>query len=196
VLVIGNGNAAAAAARTAAALGARVIVLTRTAASRAAYARAAPDGVRVLVNEPATLQACLAEADLVIGAIRDSTFGTPAMICERDLALMRPGAVIVDVTCGYGPGYLPTSGPVQQFGEPPRLVRGVLQVKLNALPSLVPVTAVEAYTRTAAPYLLRLARVALLGAHDVAIDSALIASDGALVHPVVVEHAAHYGLPS
>ena len=192
VLVIGSGNAGAAAARTAAALGARVTVLTRTAASRAAYARTAPEGVRVLVNEPATLRACLAEADLVIGAIRDSTFGTPAMIGEQDLVLMRPGSVIVDVTCGYGPGYLPTAGPVQRVGEPPRRVRGVLHVKLAVLPSLVPVTAVEAYTRVAAPYLLRLARVALLGARDVAIDSALIARNGALVHPVVVEHAAHY----
>jgi alanine dehydrogenase len=59
---------------------------------------------------------------------------------------MQTGAVIVDATCGYGEVYLPTAGPVQRPGDPPREVAGVLHVKLDALPALVPVTATEAYT--------------------------------------------------
>ena len=119
VVIIGSGNVGGAAAETAAALGARVTVLARCESSRAAYSGRAPGGVRVLVNTRETLLDCLAGADLVIGAILVSTYDTPAMITEAELKLMRPGAVIVDATCGYGPGYLPTAGPAQAPGAPP-----------------------------------------------------------------------------
>jgi alanine dehydrogenase len=102
----------------------------------------------------------------------------------------------VDATCGYGDGYLPTAGPVQRPGDPPRVVHGVLHLKLDALPALVPLTATEAYTANAAPYLIRLARVALLGVADLSIESARIVQDGHLVHPVCRQHATFYGLPA
>jgi alanine dehydrogenase len=116
------------------------------------------------------------------------------MITEADLAAMQPGAVIVDATCGYGPGYLPTAGPVQEPGTPPHVVNGVLHVKLDTLPSLVPRTASQAYTAAAAPYLLRLANHVLNGSDDPVVASACIARDGQLVHPVCQQHAAFYGL--
>jgi alanine dehydrogenase len=130
----------------------------------------------------------------VIGTILVSTHDTPPMISEADLERMRPGAVIVDATCGYGPGYLPTAGPLQQPGDPPRLVAGILHVKVGVLPALVPVTATAAYASNATPYLERLARVALLGEEDLAIESARIACGGHLVHPVLVQHARIYGM--
>lgn len=194
VLVIGCGNVGAAAAHTAAALGAQVTVLTRNQASRARYLPSAPSGVRVLVNTPSALRACLREADLVIGAILVSTYDTPAMITEADLAVMRPGAVIVDATCGYGPGYLPTAGPTQRPGDAPLELGGILHVKIDVLPALTPVTTTAAYTTHAAPYLERLARVALLGHSDPAIDSGRIAHDGHLTHPVLTQHARIYGM--
>lgn len=194
VVVIGSGNVGAAAAETAAALGARVTVLTRGESSRIAYEECAPTGTRVLVNTRKVLLDCLAGADLVIGAILVSTWDTPAMITEADLKLMRAGSVIVDATCGYGPGYLPTAGPVQAAGDRPREVAGVLHVKLDMLPALVPVTATQAYTANAAPYLERLARAALQGVPDPAIDAARVACDGRLVHPVALQHARVYGL--
>ncbi|MDG4795142.1 NAD(P)-dependent oxidoreductase [Micromonospora sp. WMMD1082] len=194
VLVIGNGSVGAAAARTAAALGTEVTVLTRTEKSRQDYLPSATAGVRVLVNTRATLLACLRTADLVIGAVLISTYDTPPMIDESHLAVMRPGAVIVDVTCGYGPGYLPTAGPVQRPGDPPHAVRGILHVKIDTLPALVPVTASTAYSANAAPYLLRLAQVVLQGRHDDAVQAARIVSDGQLVHPVLRQHARFYGI--
>jgi len=196
VLVIGSGNVGSSAARTAAALGAEVTVLTRGETSRDTYAPRAPASVRVLVNNRDTLLAQLADADLVIGAILVSTYDTPTMIGEKDLAVMRPGAVIVDATCGYGPGYLPTAGPAQQPGDPPRLVAGVLLVKIGVLPALVPLTASAAYAAHATPYLVRLARTALRGATDGAIEAARIACAGQLVHPVLRQHTRFYGMPS
>lgn len=194
VMVIGSGNVGAAAAETAAALGANVTVLTRSQSSRAEYLQHAPDGIQVKVNSRETLLECLTRADLLIGAILVSTYDTPAMITEEDLAVMRPGAVIVDVTCGYGPGYLPTAGPIQAPGDPPHQHAGILHVKIDVLPALVPVTATSVYTANAAPYLQRLATCALLGTSDPAIEAARIATGGHLAHPVLIQHARFYGM--
>lgn len=196
VVVIGCGNVGTAAASTAAALGAKVTMLAHSPESAHRYRPAAPEGVRVEVNTAEIRQRMLATADLVIGAILVSTFDTPPMITDADLRRMKTGAVIVDATCGYGNGYLPTAGPVQRPGDPPREVEGILHVKLDALPALVPVTTTEAYTATIAPYLVRLARVALRGATDPAIEAACLARDGRLVHPVARQHAAFYGVPA
>jgi len=196
VVVIGCGNVGSAAVKTAAALGADVTVLARSEASFRSYLPGAPDGVHVGFNTRGMRRSCLAQADLVIGAILVSTFDTPPMITKADLAAMQAGAVIVDATCGYGDGYLPTAGPVQSPGDSLQVVDGVLHVKLDALPALVPRTSSQAYTANAAPYLVRLARVALHGSHDPAITSACIARDGVLVHPVCQEHAARYGVPA
>ena len=195
VVVIGCGNVGSAAARTAAALGADVTVLVHSKKSAGEYRKRAPNGVRVEINTLKTRRDLLARVDLVVGAILVSTFDTPPMITEADLCEMKTGAVIVDVTCGYGPGYLPTAGAVQQPGEAPRLRNNVLHVKLDILPSLVPVTATEAYASNAAPYLVRLARTALVGISDPAIESARIACKGQLVHPVCRRHATFYGIP-
>ncbi|WP_234402184.1 NAD(P)-dependent oxidoreductase [Thermobifida halotolerans] len=192
VVVIGNGNVGHAAATTAAALGAHVTVLTRTADSAAAYTHRAPAGTVVAPNTPDQLARVLAGADLVIGAILISTYTTPAMISRAHLAAMQPGAVIVDATCGYGPGYLPTAGGVQQPGDAPHIVDGILHLKHDALPRLVPRTASHAYTRAAAPYLLRLARHVLDQVPDEAVATARIAHRGDLTHPVVREHADLY----
>ncbi|MEV6801939.1 NAD(P)-dependent oxidoreductase [Micromonospora rifamycinica] len=194
VVVIGSGNVGRAATLTAAQLGARVTVLTSGPNSRDDYQAAAPTGVTVLANDRTVLREALASADLVIGAILISTYDTPPMIHTNDLHHMRRGAVIVDATCGYGPGYLPTAGPVQKPGDPPRIVRGVLHIKVDAWPALVPVTASHAYAANAAPYLVRLAETVLRGRDDTAVRTAQIAADGVLAHPVVRQHARFYGI--
>lgn len=196
VVVIGCGNVGSAAARTASALGAEVTVLTRSAESVSRYLPSAPAGVRVAVNTPELRSRLLAEADLVVGAILISTFDTPPMITEANLREMKTGTVIVDATAGYGEGYLPTAGAIQQPGDAPRVTQGVLHVKLDALPALVPVTATAAYTANIASYLVRLARVALLGATDPVIETARIAHGGRLTHPVCRQHAEFYGVPA
>jgi alanine dehydrogenase len=116
------------------------------------------------------------------------------MIDVEDLDRMRAGAVIVDATCGYGPGYLPTAGPVQKPGDPPNIVRGILHVKVDVWPALVPVTASNAYAANAAPYLVRLAQTVLGGRNDAGVRTARIAANGQLVHPVLRQHACFYGL--
>lgn len=195
VLVIGSGNVGAAAAETAASLGAAVTVLTHTETSARRYRTRAPFSSTIAVNTSERLRSLLPEADMVVGAILESTWDTPAMITRADLQLMRPGAVIVDATCGYGPGYLPTCGPVQEPGAAPLLVDGVLHVKQDALPMAVPRTASLAYAHAAAPYLVRLADH-LAGRPDPVADSCRIAAGGELTHPVLQRHASLYATGS
>ncbi|MFE9328766.1 NAD(P)-dependent oxidoreductase [Nocardia sp. NPDC052278] len=195
VVVIGCGNVGAAAAGTASALGAQVTVLAHSSASADRYRTLALASVEVVVNTTELRREVLAEAELVIGAILESTWDTPAMITASDLSRMRTGAVIVDATCGYGEGYLPTVGPVQQPGAP-HIVDGIVHIKLDLLPSLVPVTTTSAYTACAAPYLVRLARVACHGVDDPVVDTARIAHAGHLVHPVCLRHMKFYQVPA
>ena len=68
----------------------------------------------------------------------------------------------------------------------------MLHGKVDALPALVPVTSADAYTAGAAAYLVRIARHVLCGVPDAVAESAVIARDGELVHPVVREHAEFY----
>src|SRR5260370_13976413 len=118
-----------------------------------------------------------------MGGILGSTYDPPPMISEADLAVMRPGAVIVDATCGYGPGYLPAAGPVQAPGDPPHQVAGVLHVKVDVFPALVPVTATTAYVANATPYLEPLARTPLLRIPDTANEAGRIPTARPAVRP-------------
>lgn len=190
-VVIGSGNVGAAAAETAADLGAAVTVLARTAESARHYRASAPPDCTVEVNTPERLRSLLKTADMVVGAILESTWDTPVMITRSDVQLMRPGSVIVDATCGYGPGYLPTCGSVQEPGSAPVLVDGVLHVKQDALPMAAPRTASLAYAHAAAPYLVRLAGH-VAGQRDPVIETCRIAAAGSLVHPVLQRHASLY----
>ncbi|MEQ9246637.1 MAG: NAD(P)-dependent oxidoreductase, partial [Nitratireductor sp.] len=108
VLVIGYGNVGGAAARLANDMGCSVTCLGTDPERLRKFEGTMPHTVRCLINTPDVLRHELSQADLVIGAIQISTYDTPPMIDRGMLKLMKPGAVIVDVTCGYGPGYLPT----------------------------------------------------------------------------------------
>lgn len=192
VVVIGSGNVGLSAATTASSLGAEVVVLCRTAETRDTLAREVGSRVRVEVNSPDRLAAELPTTDVLIGAILISTYSTAPMVTGDHVRLMRPGSVIVDATAGYGPGYLPSAGPVQHPADPPLVVHDVLHIKIDVLPSVVPVTSSRAYTAAAVPYLVRLAQRVLAGDADDAVDSALIVEDGEIRHPVLAEHADYY----
>ncbi len=169
-----------------------MLVLCRTANGRDQVLCRTGNKCRAEINSPERLAQELPDADVLIGAILVSTFSTPAMVTPELVRTMRRGSVVVDATAGYGPGYLPSAGPVQQPGEPPREVVGVLHVKIDVLPSVVPVTSSRAYTAAAMPYLVRLAERVLRDNPDPVIDTALIVSEGQVRHPVLAEHLGYY----
>jgi alanine dehydrogenase len=155
VVVIGYGNVGNSAIQTALSLGAHVTVVGRSEESLSTYARNNPDTHCVLVDDPA-FETALFAADIVIGAILISTYDTPALLTESLVSKMKPGAIIVDVTCGYGKGYMPTADKITMPGVGPYARHGVLHLKNPRLPAMTPVSAAHNASRLYAPHLLAL----------------------------------------
>lgn len=158
VLVIGYGNAGSASAVTAAALGADVTVLGRNASTLRAFSALMPRNVKCLINDQYILKEILPSMDLVIGAILISTRDTAPMITESMVMTMKNGSMIIDVTCGYGAGYIETFDRETTLEAPVFQKFGVLHCKIDKLPGGVPVTSARALSRLCLPYLARLAK--------------------------------------
>jgi alanine dehydrogenase len=183
VAVIGNGNAGRAAARTAAALGARVTVWTRSAVMPP------PDTpVRYCLLGDPDAGRDLAGADVIIGAIRISTYDTAPVITDGIVQRMRPGSVIIDVTAGFGAGFIETSGQLTTLDDPCRLVHGVKHIKIRTLPLGVHQTAAAQISRLYLPYVRRLVASLSDGPPDPVSERGKIISAGEILNEHVRKH--------
>ena len=187
VLVIGHGNAGGAAARTAAALGADVTVVGTSLPRLRRFAATMPPNVTCELSTREFLEGLVPQCDVIIGAIRVSNHGTDAIVTDAMVASMRPGSVIVDVTCGYGPGYLPTADRRTRDLTEAYQRHGVTHLKNDCMPKLVYLTATAAMSKTAFPYLLALAESARTGVPDPISRRGQVTRDGAVVHPHIQE---------
>ncbi len=166
VVVIGAGNAGRAAVRMAAAMGAEVVALD----TDIGRLRALGEHVRVgtLYATAHNVERALATADVVIAATRAtdadhdalSAMGprAPRVATRAHLALMQPGAVIVDLSITDGGAF--ESTPVTSLDSPSRLLDGVVHVGVPNLPGGVPRTASIALSQAALPILRALLRTA------------------------------------
>ena len=156
VLVIGSGNVGSAAIGTALALGAQVTVACRSSAGLGRCAKKWPTVNCILANDQKFKEA-VTGADIVIGAMLISTYDTPALITENLVKAMRPGSIVVDVTCGYGVGYMPTADKITMPGVGPYVRHGVLHIKNPRLPAMTPLSAAQNASKLYEPYILGLA---------------------------------------
>lgn len=186
VLVIGHGNAGGAAARAAAALGADVTVLGRSPSRLRRFAATMPPNVTCAVAATDLLERLVPQCDVIIGAILISNHGTEAIVTEEMVASMRPGSVIIDVTCGYGSGYLPTADERTRDLTKAYKRHGVVHIKNDCMPKLVYLTATAAMSKAAFPYLLALAESVYKGTPDSVSRRGQVTRDGAVVHPHIV----------
>ena len=118
-----------------------------------------PRNVTCVENEAGVLRQLLPSMDLVIGALLISTRETLPLVTTEMVKSMKNGSMIVDVTCGYGPGYLETFDRETTLEDPVFERFGVLHCKIAKLPGGVPVTSAQALSRLCQPYLTRLARL-------------------------------------
>ena len=189
VLVIGYGNAGAAAAKLAASMGARVTVLGTHREKLRHFAMLSPVGVECYLNSPTLLEREVLRADLVIGAILISTFDTPEMIPESLVKRMKTGSVIVDVTCGHGRGYLPSFDRFTSHKDPTYVKHGVVHCKIDILPAGVPLSAAQANSEVIAPYLLRFAESRCDPTQcDPTSEAGRIVDGGEIVHPEIARN--------
>lgn len=191
-LVIGYGNAGNAAIRLLEALDVDVVVLGRNMERLRKYQATVRSNVTCLKYTPEILRQEIKDADLVIGAIQISTFDTPPILTDEMVMTMKKGSMIVDVTCGYGPGYLPSFDHFSNFSEPVYERFGVLHCKIDLLPAAVPVTTTQGVSKHITPYLINWANAVWENSTDIISLAGKIISEGEIVHEVVKMHKNFY----
>jgi alanine dehydrogenase len=97
----------------------------------------------------------LPSVDLVIGAVLVHGARAPHVITRAQLALMKPQAVLVDVSIDQG-GCFETSRPTTH-SDPTYEVDGITHYCVTNMPGAVPITSTFALTNATIPYVLHLA---------------------------------------
>ena len=100
-------------------------------------------------------QACIKEADIVIGAVLIPGASAPKLISRELVQSMRKGSVLVDVAIDQG-GCSETSKPTTH-SDPTYVEEGVLHYCVANMPGAVPMTSTYALNNATLPYVLSLA---------------------------------------
>lgn len=155
VLVIGGGVVGANAARLAMGLGARVTVMDRSL-ERLKYLDElyGPQLATVYATRDA-IEEHLPSSDVVIGAVLIPGAAAPLLIHRSQLALMRPGTVLVDVAIDQG-GCFETSRPTSHE-HPTYVVDGIIHYAVANMPGAVARTATFALAQATLPFVVALA---------------------------------------
>jgi alanine dehydrogenase len=129
----------------------------------------------------------LPNADLVVGAVLVHGARAPYVIRRQQLALMKPGAVLVDVAIDQG-GCFETSRPTTHR-EPTFEVDGITHYCVANMPGAVPITSTHALTNATLPYALALADLGVEEAirRDPGLRPGVNVAGGKVTHPAVAE---------
>jgi len=155
VLVLGAGTVGANAAQVALAMGAEVTVLNRSEAALQRLSERLGGRVATRLSTPDVVQAELRNADAVIGAALVAGALAPRLVTRAMLAVMRPGAVMVDVAIDQG-GCFETSHPTTH-ADPVYAVDGILHYCVANMPGAVARTSTYALNRATLPFIKSLA---------------------------------------
>jgi alanine dehydrogenase len=156
VVVIGGGVVGTNAAKMAAGLGARVIILDISLDRLRYLDDVMPANVQTLYSNHFNIQKVIRFADLVVGAVLIPGFKAPALITRQDLKTMHEGSVIVDVAIDQG-GCVETARPTTH-SKPTYIEEGVVHYCVANMPGAVGRTSTYGLTNTTLPYARVLAR--------------------------------------
>jgi alanine dehydrogenase len=133
------------------------------------------------------IEQMLPNADLVIGAVLVHGARAPYVIRREQLALMKPGAVLVDVAIDQG-GCFETSRPTTHR-DPTFEVDGITHYCVANMPGAVPITSTHALTNATLPYALALADHGVAEAirRDPGLRPGVNVAGGRVTHPAVAE---------
>jgi alanine dehydrogenase len=107
-----------------------------------------------MFSSSATIEALLPEVDLVIGAVLVHGATAPRILMRGHLALMKPGAVLVDVSIDQG-GCFETSK-ATTHSDPTYEIDGVTHYCVANMAGAVPITSTFALTNATLPYVVKL----------------------------------------
>ena len=187
VLILGGGVVGTNSAKMAAGLGARVTIFDLDLERLRYLDDVMPANVNLVYSNRLNILELLPLADLLIGAVLITGAKAPNLVERSDLKLMKPGAVIVDVSVDQG-GCIETIKPTTHE-EPTYLVDGVLHYGVANMPGGVPRTSTLALTNATFPYARRLAQQGWQEAcrADESLFLGLNVIDGNVVYPGVAD---------
>jgi alanine dehydrogenase len=187
VLVIGGGVVGMNAAFIAIGMEADVFVFDRSIDRLRDLEVAFGGRASTVYSSTLAIEEMLPAADLVIGAVLVHGGRAPHVITRAQLKLMKPQAVLVDVSIDQG-GCFETSRPTTH-SDPTYEVDGIVHYCVTNMPGAVPITSTYALTNATLPYVIDLAEHGIEGAlaADPGLHKGLNVSDGQITHPAVAE---------
>jgi alanine dehydrogenase len=155
VMVIGGGVVGTNAARVAIGMGADVAIYDRSIERLRELEQTLGGLADTCFASTLDVEQAIAQADLIIGAVLVHGAKAPYVIRRDQLAQLKPGAVLVDVSIDQG-GCFETSRPTTH-SEPTYEVDGIVHYCVANMPGAVPITSTRALTNATLPYVLKLA---------------------------------------
>jgi alanine dehydrogenase len=162
VVVVGAGNSGAHAVQMAAGMGARVTVLDLDTRKLEMLDSEYRGRVVTLMSNLANLESCVADADLLVGAVLIPAAKAPTVVSNEMVARMRPGSVIVDIAIDQG-GCIESIRPTSHK-EPVYTQHGVIHYAVPNMPALVGRTSTQGLTQATEPYVALLVQKGITGA--------------------------------
>jgi alanine dehydrogenase len=187
VLVIGGGVVGMNAAFIAIGMEADVFVFDRSIDRLRELEVAFGGRASTVYSSTLAIEEMLPAADLVIGAVLVHGGRAPHVITREQLKLMRPQAVLVDVSIDQG-GCFETSRPTTH-SDPTFEVDGIAHYCVTNMPGAVPITSTYALTNATLPYVIELAESGVDAAleRDAGLRMGLNVKDGQITHPAVAD---------
>jgi alanine dehydrogenase len=187
VLVIGAGAVGMNAAFVAIGMGADVFVFDNSVDRLRELDVAFAGGCSTVFSTTLAIEEMLPIADMVIGAVLVHGARAPYVVRRQQLALMKPGAVLVDVAIDQG-GCFETSRPTTH-ADPTFEIDGITHYCVANMPGAVPITSTQALTNATLPYAIALADRGVEGAlrRDPGLRPGVNVAGGKVTHPAVAE---------
>jgi alanine dehydrogenase len=155
VVILGGGIVGINAAKMAAGMGAKVVILDISLERLRYLSDVMPANVQTIHSNRHNVLEQIATADLVVGGVLIPGAVAPKLIRKDDLKTMQPGSVIVDVAIDQG-GCVETIH-ATTHENPTYVVDGVIHYGVANMPGGVPRTSTLALTNATLPYALQLA---------------------------------------
>src|SRR3954464_3960935 len=192
VVILGGGIVGINAAKMAAGMGAKVVILDISLERLRYLSDVMPANVQTIHSNRHNILEQIATADLVVGGVLIPGAKAPKLVRREDLKSMQPGSVIVDVAIDQG-GCVETIK-ATTHENPTYVVDGVIHYGVANMPGGVPRTSTLALTNATLPYALQLANKGWKQAlkDNAALKKGLNIVDGKVTYPAVAEA---FGLP-
>src|SRR5512145_235019 len=187
VVILGGGIVGINAAKMAAGMGAKVVILDISLERLRYLSDVMPANVQLIHSNRHNVLDAISTADLVVGGVLIPGAKAPKLVRREDLKRMKPGSVIVDVAVDQG-GCVETIKPTTHE-NPTYVVDGIVHYAVANMPGGVPRTSTLALTNATLPYAMQLAGKGWKRAlrENDALLKGLNITDGKVTYPGVAE---------